>query len=167
MYLCCLLGPSGTRVWIIVDEVVLFENFPIDLPEEQDLGSFNWIVTDSAGIGSWDAKKHLEKLVFDLPLFIKEQCLDFAIKLCNSLGVNLENGIDGVPPNGVDDWLEERFGGVVGYIAEMLLELSKGNMLKSRDDPWGCISALPLLFEAVGAFSHTSRKTGYLMAIWG
>jgi len=43
---------SGTRVWIIVDDVVLFENFPIDLPEEQNRGPFNWIVTGSAGIGS-------------------------------------------------------------------------------------------------------------------
>lgn len=34
---------------------------------EQDLGPFNWIVTVSAGIGSWVAKKHLDKLVFDLP----------------------------------------------------------------------------------------------------
>ena len=36
---------SGNRIWIIVDEVVLFETFPIDLPEVQDLGPFNWIVT--------------------------------------------------------------------------------------------------------------------------
>jgi hypothetical protein len=28
---------TNTRIWIIVDEVVLFENFPIDLPEEQNL----------------------------------------------------------------------------------------------------------------------------------
>ena len=120
---------SGPRIWIIVDEVVLFENFPIDLPEEQDLGPFNWIVTGSAGIGSWVAKRHLEKLVFDLPLFTKEECWDFANSLCNSLGINLENGIDGVPAAGLDDWLEERFGGVVGYIAELFLEISKGNLV--------------------------------------
>eukprot|EP00475_Leptophrys_vorax_P016989 TRINITY_DN2349_c0_g1_i4.p1 TRINITY_DN2349_c0_g1~~TRINITY_DN2349_c0_g1_i4.p1 ORF type:complete len:645 (+),score=153.34 TRINITY_DN2349_c0_g1_i4:80-2014(+) len=118
---------TGTRIWIIVDEVVLFENFPIDLPEEQDLGPFNWIVTGSAGIGSWVAKKHLEKLVFDLPLFTKEECFEFANNLCNSLDINLATGIDGVPLEGIDDWLEERFGGVVGYIAEMFLEISKGS----------------------------------------
>ena len=28
-----------------------------------------WIVTGSAGIGSWVSKKHLEKLVFDFPRF--------------------------------------------------------------------------------------------------
>lgn len=118
---------TGKRIWIIVDEVVLFENFPIDLPEEQDLGPFNWIVTGSAGIGSWVSKRHLEKLVLDLPLFTKEECFEFAINLCNSLGINLENVIDGVPLEGIDDWLDERFGGVVGYIAEMLLEISKGS----------------------------------------
>ena len=120
---------SGTRVWIIVDDVVLFENFPIDLPEEQGRGPFNWIVTGSAGIGTWVSKKHLQNLVFDLPLFTKEECFDFANSLCKSLNINLENGIDGVPPAGVDDWLEERFGGVVGYIAELFLDISNGNLV--------------------------------------
>ena len=107
----------------------MFENFPIDLPEEQNRGPFNWIVTGSAGIGSWVSKKHLEMLVFDLPPFTKEECFDFANSICNSLDINLEKGIDGVPPAGVDDWLEERFGGVVGYIAELFLEISKGNLV--------------------------------------
>ncbi len=120
---------SETRIWIIIDEVVLFENFPIQLPEDQNLGPFKWIVTGSAGIGSWVAKRHLNKIVFDLPLFTKEECVDFANKLCESLGINLENRIDGVPPAGIDDWLEERFGGVVGYIAEMFLEISKGSLV--------------------------------------
>ena len=119
---------TGTRICIIVDEVVLFEKFPVHLSEEQDLGPLNWIVTGSVGIGSWVAKRHLENLVFDLPLFTKEECFDFANNLCNSLGINLKNAI-GVPPAGVDDWLEERFGGVVGYIAEMCLEISKGNLV--------------------------------------
>ena len=94
---------SETRVWIIVDEVVLFENFPIYLPEEQNLGPFNWIITGSAGIGTWVAGKHLGKLVFDLPLFTKEECLDFANNLSSLLGIDLEEGINGVPRAGVDD----------------------------------------------------------------
>jgi len=68
-------------------------------------------------------------LVFDLPPFTKEECFDFANSICNSLDINLEKGIDGVPPAGVDDWLEERFGGVVGYIAELFLEISEGNLV--------------------------------------
>ena len=119
---------TGTRIWIIVDEVVLFEDFNIALPEEQDLGPFKWIVTGSAGIGSWVSKRHLEKQVFDLPRFTPEQCFDFASKLCSCLGISLNNGIDGVPVGGVDDWLEERFGGVVGYIAEMFLEIAGGKL---------------------------------------
>ena len=75
----------------------MFENFKIDLPEEQALGPFKWIVTGSAGIGSWVAKRNLGKLVFDLPLFTKQQCVDFTSKLCNYLEINLEDGIDGVP----------------------------------------------------------------------
>jgi hypothetical protein len=98
---------SGTRIWIIIDEVVLFEKFPIRLPEEQDLGPFNWIVTGSAGIGSWVGKKHLEKLVFDLPLFSKEECFDFANNLCNSLHISLETGIDGLQLIGLRSDLEE------------------------------------------------------------
>jgi hypothetical protein len=101
----------------------LFENFPIRLPEEQDLGPFHWIVTGIAGIGSWVAKKHLGRLVFDWPLFTAEERSAFAKNLCNSLRINLETGIDGFPPAGVNDWLEERFGGVVGYIAELFLEI--------------------------------------------
>jgi len=58
--------------------------------------------------------------VFDLPLFTKVECSDFAHILCNFLNINLENGIEGIPFGGIDNWLEERFGGVIGYIAEML-----------------------------------------------
>jgi hypothetical protein len=32
-----------------------------------------------------------------------------------------------VPSAGIDDWLEERFGGVVGYITEMCHKISQGN----------------------------------------
>jgi hypothetical protein len=52
------------------------------------------IVTGSAGIGSWVAKRHLEMYVFDLPLYTKEGCTDFANKLCSTIGISLENGID-------------------------------------------------------------------------
>jgi hypothetical protein len=117
---------KNTRIWIIVDEVVLFEDFPIRLPKEQDMGPFNWIITGSAGIGSWVGKRHLEKFVFDLPLFTKDESLTFATRLCNSLDIDIEDEL-GVPSAGIDDWLEERFGGVVGYIAEMCLEISQGN----------------------------------------
>ena len=79
-----------------------------------------------AGIGSWVAKRHLEKWVFDLPLFTKENCFAFANNLCSSLDINLDTGIDGVPQEGMDDWLEERFGGVIGYITELFLEISNG-----------------------------------------
>ena len=116
---------SKTRVWIIIDEVVLFEKL-IKLPEEQDLGPFKWIVTGSAGIGSWVAERHLGKLVFDLPRFTQQQCIDLAKNLCESLHIDLETGIDGVPFDGVDDWLEERFGGVVGYITELFLDIAYG-----------------------------------------
>jgi hypothetical protein len=116
---------SEKRIWIIVDEVVLFKNFPIRLPEEQDLGPFKWIITGSAGIGTWVAKRHIENLVFDLPLFRKDECVTFAAHLSTMLNINLEDTI-GVPAAGIDDWLEERFGGVIGYIAELILEISKG-----------------------------------------
>ena len=73
---------SEHRVWIIVDEVVEFSKFPITLPDEQTRTPFKWIVTGSAGIGSWVAKRHLTRYVFDLPLWSKNQCVEFATKLC-------------------------------------------------------------------------------------
>jgi hypothetical protein len=124
---------STMRIWIIVDEVVLFDNFPIDSHEEQYLGPFNWIITGSAGIGSWVGKQHLKKHVFDLPLFNKDEFLTFAYLLCSSLHVNLEDVL-GIPSAGIDDRLEERFGGVVGYIAEMCLEISIGNTVKAAGE---------------------------------
>ena len=117
---------SKTRVWVIVDEVVLFKNV-IKLPEEQDFGPFKWLVTGSAGIGSWVFTQHLEKLLVDLPTFTEKECYDFANKLCKSMRINLAHAIDGVPPEGIEDWLEERFGGVIGYVAEMFLGIAKNN----------------------------------------
>ena len=83
------------RIWIIIDEVVLFEDvkYLISLPKEQALGPFNWIITGSAGIGSWVSMRHLENLVFDLPLFTKAECVDFTSRLSNNLGINLEDAL--------------------------------------------------------------------------
>ncbi len=117
---------TGTRVWVIIDDVVLFENFNITLPDEQAFGSFHWIMTGSAGLGSWVGNRHLENMVFDLPMFTKQECLDFALKLSDNLQVRLEDAISGIRFDGIADWLEERFGGVIGYIAEMLLDISDG-----------------------------------------
>ena len=114
-----------TRIWIIIDEVVLFEKL-IKLPKEQDFEPFKWIVTGSAGIGTWVAERNLDKQVFDLPRFTQQQCFDLAKNLCESFHIDLETGIDGVPIEGVDDWLEERFGGVVGFITEMFLDIADG-----------------------------------------
>lgn len=62
--------------------------------------------------------KTFEKLMFDLPLFTTEESMDVATNLCHELIINLELAV-GVPTEKMDDWLEERFGGVVGYIVEM------------------------------------------------
>jgi hypothetical protein len=122
---------SGLRVWIIVDEVVLFDDFPIQLPSEQDLGSFHWVITGSAGIGSWVSQRHLETHLFDLHLFTKEECLALALKLCDALKISLEENIGGVTDEGIADWLEERFGGIAGYVVEMCLEFGNGNSVSN------------------------------------
>ncbi len=41
----------------------------------------------------------------------------------------MDNGIAGISPAGIEDWFEEHFGGVVGCIAEMFLEMSKGSSI--------------------------------------
>ena len=118
---------TRTRTWVIIDEVVLFKKtgFPIDLPERRNFRAFKWIVTGSADIGSWVFKQHFQKLVFDIPLFTKEESYEFADNLCKSLGIDLADAVD-VRFEGISDWLEERFGGIMGYIAEMSLEIAKG-----------------------------------------
>ena len=115
---------SKPRIWVIVDEVVFFQKY-ITFPDEHDLGPFKWIVTGSAGIGTCVADQHLKERVFDLPIFDRDECRIFAEQLCNALGVTLADSIDGIPPEGIADWLEERFGGVVGYIVEMCLEIAQ------------------------------------------
>lgn len=47
----------------------------------------------------------LPRFVFDLPL--------------KELGVDLEKGIGGVSQAGIEEWLEETFGGVLGYTADV------------------------------------------------
>ena len=37
----------------------------------------------------------------------------------------MKNVFNGITFDGIDDWLEERFGGVIGYIAEMFLDMPK------------------------------------------
>ena len=120
---------SGNRVWVIVDEVVQFSNFPITLPEEQKKSPFNWIVTGSAGIGTWVAKRHLRKYVFDLPLWSKYQCVEFLCKICKYLNIDISKGIGDIPYDALGDWLDEKFGGVIGYICELLFAISEGKKI--------------------------------------
>jgi hypothetical protein len=114
------------RIWLIVDDVVEFSDklFPLDLPEEQTQSPFHWIVTGSAGIGSWVAKRHLDKFIFHLPLFSPDETFDFATKLSSHVDVGLSEGIDGIPHEGLHEWLEERFGGIVGYTTELLFAIA-------------------------------------------
>ena len=57
---------SRKPVWIIVDKVDSFQDFPICLPKDKDIGPFKWIMAGSAGIGTWVAQNSLENFVFDL-----------------------------------------------------------------------------------------------------
>jgi hypothetical protein len=95
------------RIWLILDKAVEFSNkhFPVDLPEEQTQSPFHWIVTGSAGIGPWVAKRHLDKCIFDLPLFSPDETFDFATKLSSHVHVDvgLSKGIDGIPHEGLHD----------------------------------------------------------------
>jgi hypothetical protein len=111
---------NGNRVQVIVDEVVEFSKakFPIILPEDQIKSPFHWVVTGSAGIGTWVNDQHLGKRVFDLPLFSSEATMKFATTLCTHLKVDLCKTVGGIHDSGVSEFLEEKFGGVIGYVAE-------------------------------------------------
>ena len=120
------------RVWVIIDEIVALylgkervDMFP--LPEEQDKNKIHFIVTGSAGIGSWVVDRHLQKFVYDLPLFTKGEMLDYAKKTVEGLGHPIEHLSNYlcVTTDGIADCLEQYFGGVPGYISECLIGLAK------------------------------------------
>jgi hypothetical protein len=115
---------KGNRVWVIMDDDKMF---PIHLPEEQRISPFHWIVTGGEGIGSWVSKRHLEKFTFDLPLFSADATLALAEKLSHCLRVDLTEAIGGTPEEGLRDWLDEKFGGNVGFVTELFFEIRHGH----------------------------------------
>jgi hypothetical protein len=145
---------QGKRVWVLIDEVTKLEEskFPIGMPEEQRESPFNYIVTGSLGIATFIQKKHLGHFVWDLPTFAQEQTGTFARKLSESIKVNLFEALD-IPAIKTDDTagssasansadaddnfeavgarLHSMFGGIPGYIAELLFGLKKGQLLSN------------------------------------
>ena len=133
------------RVWMIVDEAATEEigSFPIVLPKEQTPSNFHFVLTGSVGIARFTSDRHLDKWVWDLPLFTPAKAAVLAVKLHAALqleGVDLWDalGVKRSPANPaafdlehLGAALEELFGGVPGYIAELLLELSKGHSLST------------------------------------
>ena len=129
-------------MWVLIDEVSKFEatEFPITLPEEQRESPFNYIVTGSLGIASFIQKRHLEHFVWDLPTFTQNETGTFARKLAKPLDVNLFEAFD-IPKSAgsnsddagdftaVEAKLQDLFGGIPGYIAELLFGLKKGKSL--------------------------------------
>jgi hypothetical protein len=138
---------SKQRVWVIVDEVPAldkeYDSIPLlELPEEQMDSPFNFIVTGSAGMGKWVGDQHLEKSVFDLPPFTKEEGMKFASSLLKSFDktdIEFAEYFGDISVDGIGDCLEEMFGGIPGYVAECILYFSNnrsftdyGNALKQR-----------------------------------
>ena len=117
---------GGNRVWVLIDEVVRFVKLGIALPEEKKRSSFNYIITGSAGIGTFVSTRHIEKFVFDLPLFSRDEGFVLANQIAHALHVNLADAIPGIRDEGIPEWLEERFGGIPGYSSEFLLGVKKG-----------------------------------------
>jgi hypothetical protein len=155
--LCNEVVSAKKRIWVIIDEVVEFEKSYLNfyLPEEQKFSNFYFIVTGSAGICSWISKRHLDKWVFDLPFFSRNESFQYAEGLREKLGIEktLSEIIDipiatdnsatetlfeivdipttsdnsASPFNAASVWLDETFGGIPGYIAEFLMEVKAGN----------------------------------------
>ena len=100
------------------------------------------MLTVSVGIARFTSGRHLDKGVWDLPLFSPSEAATLAVKLHAALqlqDVDLWDalGVKKVEANAALDLenlgatLEELFGGVPGYTAELLVELSKGNPLSA------------------------------------
>jgi hypothetical protein len=76
--------------------------------------------------------------------------------------MDLNDVIYHIPAEGIGDWLEEHFGGVIGYVTELLLELSKGRSASNY---------ISSLYERVNSiFSNVAEKRGIsedsLATIW-
>jgi hypothetical protein len=84
---------------------------------------------------------------------IKGECFDFANNLCNALRISLQTAIGGVPLAGVCAWLEERVGGVVGYIAELFLEISNEGSVSNY---------ISILNRRVNAIISNSAERGHI-----
>jgi hypothetical protein len=74
---------TEARVWMIVDEAATEEisSFPIVLPKDQDPSNFHFVLTGSVGIARFTSDRHLDKAVWDLPLFSPSEAATLAEKL--------------------------------------------------------------------------------------
>ncbi|KAG9399983.1 hypothetical protein AC1031_010903 [Aphanomyces cochlioides] len=111
---------------MLVDEATSdrLQNFPIVWPEEQYLTPFHFILTGSAGIAKFVAERHLERQVWDLPLFDLQETANLALRLQDALnipteviegafGLNLDD--DEQKKEKIGEYLDGLFGGVPGY----------------------------------------------------
>ncbi|KAG9399994.1 hypothetical protein AC1031_010914 [Aphanomyces cochlioides] len=124
---------------MLVDEATSdrLQNFPIVWPEEQYLTPFHFILTGSAGIAKFVAERHLERQVWDLPLFDLQETANLALRLQDALnipteviegafGLNLDD--DEQKKEKIGEYLDGLFGGVPGYVTELFLALSRKNV---------------------------------------
>jgi hypothetical protein len=135
---------TGARVWLIVDEAASEElkTFRSYMPEEQEPDIFHSIITGSVGIASFVSDRHLEKWTWDLPLFAPLEAAQLATKLLtakqsdndvdmwDALGIKKSEN-NATANQDLGDALEELFGGVAGYTAELVLALVEGETLSA------------------------------------
>ena len=135
------LRHTDVRVWMIVDEAAadqIQQQIPWVLPEDQKVALFNFIITGSVGIATLVSKRHLGKWCWDLPMFTPAEASRFAVDLHAALEVGddlwealgiKKTADDTANMGNLGETLEELFGGVPGYTAELLLALKNGEAL--------------------------------------
>jgi hypothetical protein len=142
-------GATGARIWMLIDEAPndAFvpvakggRGFPVVLPEEQVRSEFHFVVTGSSGMAQFVADRNLKNWVWDLPLFVAPEAAKFAQHLADELkfpdsfdlwdAVGAKKGGDAsVDKTNLGEKLDELFGGVPGYIAQLMATLSQGGTL--------------------------------------
>ncbi|KAF0709601.1 Aste57867_5826 [Aphanomyces stellatus] len=91
--------------------------FPVSWPEEQNLTAFHCVLMGSVGMATFVAKRHLDKQVWDLPLFDRQETAILALRLQAALGIDTDvvEGALGLTLNDDDEQKMVNIGDVLGF----------------------------------------------------
>lgn len=133
--LSIIVADESYRVWILVDNLTKWENPGVLhhrlFPKEGEPSRFHFIVTGGVGMGKWTSERGLEESVVDLPFLSKDAGWRLATNLEHKLSASdlKQHLVDYGEPA---DHIESKFGGVPGYIVDLVLKYKQGGGIDDR-----------------------------------